>query len=86
MSDAPIQRKITISEGRTRLKAASFSPGPNTGQRYEVWLNRYEFTVSVSYYGRGNSSRLKFQLASAYIAWRTQQLQYIGSRKTPLAP
>jgi hypothetical protein len=52
MSDSLIQRKITISEGRTRLRAASFSPGPNTGQRYEVWLNRHGFPVSVSYYGR----------------------------------
>jgi hypothetical protein len=53
MSDAPI-RKIAISEGRKRLKAASFSPGPNTGQRYEVWVNRHGLPVSVSYYGRDN--------------------------------
>jgi hypothetical protein len=52
MSDAQIPRKISVSEGRTRLKVASFSPGPNTGQRYEIWRNRHGFPVSVSYYGR----------------------------------
>ena len=44
--------KISVVDGRARLRAAEFRPsGVSAGSAGELWLNKYHHPALVSYFG-----------------------------------